>query len=163
MAVIFLPHHVPVSRLEPLWCLTAVIVLFTFHELLHALAFMLFGHRSWSAFKFGWHWRQLVAYCHCRQPVTIRAFRYGALAPLATLGSLTILATLLYPAIWLAVAAATHLAGCAGDVWVFASSRQFPDNFLFSDFPDKIGGQVFQPAQDTACDPTPVRNATLVL
>jgi len=147
--VTLLPQSIPIGRFEIAWCLATIVPLFTLHELLHAVALVLFANPPWSAFKFGGHWRQLIVYCHCQQPVPMRAYRYCTLTPLVLLGPLTILAMLGYPAIWLALATAVHLSGCVGDVWMFLRSLRFPDYFLFLDFPDKIGGEVFQPAGES--------------
>jgi hypothetical protein len=86
-----------------------------------------------------------VVYCHCREPVNVKAQRYCALAPLATIGPVTILATLIYPALWLALVTSVHIAGCIGDVWIFLRMRRFAADCFYVDSPDKIGGAVFEP------------------
>jgi hypothetical protein len=159
--VLLLPHRIPEGRLDPVWWLCGIVVSFSVHELLHALALGFFSRLPWSAFSFGFNWRLMVAYCHCRQPVTMRAFRYCALAPLATLGSLTVLATLIYPALWLALVTGIHLSGCIGDVWLVARSRRYPEHFLILDFPNRIGGEVFEPQPAAAHDPVQAGTATL--
>jgi hypothetical protein len=150
VVAVVLPHKIPVGNLELVWLLVGMVVLFTLHEIIHAIALKVFDDPSWKDFKFGFNWRLFVFYCHCRRPVTIRAFQKCALGPLAVLGPITLLATLVYPAIWLALLTGVHLSGCIGDVWVYARSRQFPAHFLFLDFPDKIGGEVFEPASGLA-------------
>jgi len=141
----WLPHAVPVGRLEVVWCLVGIFLLLTLHEFVHALSLVVREKMPWRSFRFGFNWRQLVLYCHCKQPMTVRAYRTYTLAPLITLGSMTILATLVYPAIWLAVATAAHLAGCSGDVWMMLSFRRFPDHFLVLDLPGRLGGEVYEP------------------
>ncbi len=162
IGVMMLPYSIPVGRFEMVWCLAAILALLALHELLPALPLVLFADLPWSAFKFGFCWRQLVAYCHCRQPVPMRAYRYCTLAPLAVLGPLTILTMLCYPAIWLALATAVHLSGCLGDIWMFLCSLRFPDHFLFLDFPDKIGGEVLQPAVKSTPNTALVNNGMVV-
>ena len=143
-----LPHAVPLGHLEVVWTLVGVFVVLSVHELTHALSLMVGSNVPWRAFKFGFSWRQFVLYCHCQQPMTLRAYRTCALAPLVVLGPATVVATLIYPAIWLAIVTAVHLAGCVGDVWILLRLRRFPDHFLVVDFPDRIGGAVFEPAAE---------------
>jgi len=149
LIAISLPHTIPSGEYEPVWILAGIVFLLSLHELLHACSLVFTAKLPWRAFKFGYRWKQMVFYCHCQQPVTIRSFRYSALTPLATLGSLTIAAMFVYPALWLALITGVHLAGCVGDVWVFLQSRRFADHLLYVDFPDKIGGAVFEPAEKT--------------
>jgi hypothetical protein len=141
-----LPHAVPLGRLEILWAVAGILTALTLHELAHALSLVVREKMPWQNFRFGFNWRQLVFYCHCKQPMTVRAYRTYALAPLLVLGSVTVLATLAYPAVWLALTTAVHLAGCIGDVWMFLSFRRYPDHYFVLDFPDRIGGEVFEPA-----------------
>jgi hypothetical protein len=143
-----LPHAVPLSRFEVLWFIMALSGCLVAHELVHALSLVVYARMPWRIFRFGFHWRQLVFYCHCPQPVTIRTYRYCALAPLVVLGSATTLVTLIYPAIWLASTTAIHLAACIGDVWIWLKLRRFPPSFLVMDFPDRIGGAIFEPASN---------------
>lgn len=141
-----LPRAVPAGRLEVLWASVGIFLTFTLHELVHALSLVVREKMPWRNFRFGFSWRQLVVYCHCNQPMSVRAYRTYALAPLMVLGSITTLATLAYPAYWLAITTAVHLAGCIGDVWMLVSFRRFPGHFLVVEFPDRIGGEVFEPA-----------------
>ena len=139
------PHAIPDGRYDLAWILIGLVVFFSLHELIHAFALMRSAHLPWKAFRFGILWHLMAIYCHCRHPVTIRAQRVCALAPLMTLGLLSVLATLAYPAIWLAILTSTHLSGCIGDVWMFKCSRRFSEDCLYVDFKDKFGGEVFEP------------------
>jgi hypothetical protein len=145
-AVSSLPHRVSARGFEGVLIVAGVFVVLGLHELVHALSLMAYAKLPWRVFKFGFNWRQCLLYCHCREPVSMPAFRVFGFAPLVVIGSSTLLLTLLYPALWLAVVTALHLAGCVGDVWILLRLRRFPDDYLVLDFTDRIGCAVFRPA-----------------
>lgn len=143
-----LPHTVPDGHLDLLWLLPGIFVLFSLHELAHALSLVVRFHFPWRSFSFGFNPRLFIFYCHCREPMRLDMYRTFALAPLLTIGSLTVLATLAYPAVWLALLTSIHLAGCVGDVWLLSKSSRLPKHYLLVDLPDRIGGAVHEPAGD---------------
>lgn len=143
--VLSLPHAASAHRWDGILIVLGVFVIISLHELVHALSLVLCAKMPWRAFEFGFNWRQFVAYCHCREPVPLPAFRVFGLAPLVVIGSVTLLATFFHPALWLAVVTALHLAGCAGDVWILLRLRRFPEDCLVLDLPDRIGCAVFRP------------------
>jgi len=130
---------------DPWYILTGFAVLLVLHELIHAVAWQRRARRPWSDFKFGFNPKVLMFYCHCRAPMTVAAYRWGALAPLVVLGSLTVLALVVYPAGWLAITAGFHLAACIGDVWIVAGLRKFAPDLLVRDHPTDPGCEIFAP------------------
>jgi hypothetical protein len=144
-SAMLMPHRIPDGKYDLIWISVGIVILFSLHELVHAFALMYSAKLPWKAFKFGCLWRFLAIYCHCRFPVTMRAQRVCTLAPLITLGLPTLLATIIYPSLWLALVTGVHLSGCAGDIWMYLCSRRFSKHYLYLDFNDKIGGEVFEP------------------
>jgi hypothetical protein len=142
-----LPHRVPERFLDALVLLPAIFVVFSIHELAHALGLVVCYHVPWGAFRFGFNPRLFIFYCHCQVPLRRDMYRTFALSPLVAVGSLTFLATLAYPVTWLALVTGIHLAGCIGDVWLLAKASRLPKHYLLVDLPDKIGGAIHEPAQ----------------
>lgn len=69
----------------------ALLVLFggiVLHEVLHGIAWAVFGRKPWSAIRFGMQWKTLTPYAHCREPMAVRAYRLGAATPGVVLGLL---------------------------------------------------------------------------
>ncbi len=141
-----LPGARPPGPTALLWVLPAILLLLTLHELTHAAAFKLLARLPWRTFKFGFNPKALVLYCHCPVPVTVAVYRWTTLAPLLVLGTLSVLALLVYPAEWLAVLAGLHLAACIGDVWIVAGLRKFAPDLLVRDHPSDPGCEVFASA-----------------
>ena len=139
-----LPHHHFSGRWWALWTLLAVLVVFVLHELTHALAAIWRTRLPWSAFRFGVNPKFLTLYCHCCRPLKLADYRAVALGPLMVLGTMSALLLLIYPTDWLALAGGVHLAGCIGDVWIFALLRKYPGDALVVDHPTDPGCDLYQ-------------------
>ena len=81
------------EKMETTWgfvLLLAVILLgVVVHELIHGFAWVIFGHKQFSAIKFGFQWKTLTPYAHLKEPVAVNAYRMGAFMPGFILGILT--------------------------------------------------------------------------
>jgi len=58
------------------------------HELLHGLTWMWLGKKSPDSIHYGMNLKALSPYAHCREPLNIRAYRWGAAMPGLILGIL---------------------------------------------------------------------------
>lgn len=142
-----LPGHRPPGPGDAWFTLGGIGLLLGLHELTHALAWQYRTRLPWAQFKFGFNPKALMVYCHCRAPMRVADYRWGALAPLVALGALTMLLLVLHPAFWLAVTAGLHLAACIGDLAIVAGLRRFPADALVRDHPTEAGCEVFAPAE----------------
>jgi hypothetical protein len=124
----------------------SLVLLIGLHEFIHGLAWKMVTRQPWSSFKFGFNLKAVMPYCHCRTMMSVAAYRFGALAPLLTLGPLSVIALLCYPAHWLALVAAIHLAACIGDAWIVAGLWRFKPTDLVRDHPTEAGCEVFSKA-----------------
>ncbi len=79
-----------VEKMETTWSfmlLLAVVLLgVVVHELIHGIAWVLFGRKPFSAIKFGIQWKTLTPYAHLKEPVEVNAYRMGAFMPGFILG-----------------------------------------------------------------------------
>ena len=115
------------------------------HELLHAWAIRRWGKVPAGAVKFGFHWKALMPYFHCRVPVRMAAYRAATLFPLRVTAPVSALALLAFPSLGVAAGGGVAIAACVGDVWTFAKLRRFDGNCLVVDHPSEIGCDVFAP------------------
>lgn len=87
------------KKMETTWSfvlLLAVIFLgVVVHELIHGLAWVIFGRKSFSAIKFGFQWKTLTPYAHLKEPVEVNSYRMGAFMPGFILGILTYIFSLM--------------------------------------------------------------------
>lgn len=140
-----LPQHPESTYSDLMWFALAISVLVAIHELIHGFCFCRWGCLPWSALKFGFNLRRLVFYCHCSVPVNIQVYRTAVLGPFVAIVPVSLLAVLVWPVDWLAWTAATHFAGCLGDLWIFAALRKFGADATVVDCFNEPGCDVYSP------------------
>jgi hypothetical protein len=116
------------------------IIILPIHEIIHALAFLLWGGRPHFGAKL-----PMVLYCGARQQLFRRnQYLVVGLAPLVVITIAGIVLTLLAPAAASFVLFATigNVAGAAGDVWVVARLLRQPHHVLVED--TQIGYRVWE-------------------
>lgn len=109
------------------------------HELLHGAGWSLFTQKGFKSVKFGFNWKFLAPYCHCREPLKVKHYITGTLMPLVILGVLPALlaiglgngALLIFGIIF------TWTAG--GDIISLFMLRNLESDSYVFDHPDKMG------------------------
>ncbi|MCD6048644.1 MAG: hypothetical protein K0Q55_47 [Verrucomicrobia bacterium] len=137
-----LPDYAPFRAIDILLFFIGLPLLIAFHEAVHALAWMLYGKLPMKAFEFGIIWRGFMPYCHCKEPMTVRVYRFGALMPLLVTVPVFIGSLFFHPAGWTALLTAFSLSGCLGDVWLFQKLNPIKRDDLVLDCPDEAGCDV---------------------
>lgn len=115
------------------------------HEFIHGITWACFAKRGFRSIRFGVMWGMLTPYCHCKEPLTIRHYRLGALMPLIILGILPLL--LAYPLrsvplLWWGILFVTS---AAGDILIVWKLRKEPAFLLVQDHPEEAGCIIFEP------------------
>lgn len=123
------------------------IVLAVTHELLHALAFIVFGKGSWKDIKFGFMWKSLTPYCHCSRAVSPGVYRITLVFPTIILGVIPMLIGFGFEIGYLALMGTIMLIGGIGDLIILYIIRNIPSNAMVLDHPSKIGCLVEMPAE----------------
>lgn len=81
-----------VEKMETTWGLVLFLVVLLLgvvvHELIHGIAWVLFGRKVFSAIKFGFQWKTLTPYAHLKEPVEVNAYPMGAFMPGFVIGIL---------------------------------------------------------------------------
>ncbi|HEX6384259.1 MAG TPA: alpha/beta fold hydrolase, partial [Anaerolineae bacterium] len=114
------------------------------HELLHAIGFVYLGKVRWSAVKFGFSWKGLAPYAHCRQPLAAAAYRASGLLPGVVLGLIPGLIGVVTGSRWLVLWGTIMLIAAGGDLAVWWAIRSVPTDALVLDHPIKAGCQVLK-------------------
>lgn len=134
--------------LETTWNLgvliVAVLLGVVVHELIHGLAWMLFGRKPFSAIKFGFQWRSFTPYAHLKEPVEVNAYRLGAFMPGFILGILPYLLSLVLGdgnLFWFGL---VHTAGAGGDWLVLWLIRNVRTGTQVKDHPTNAGCYVLE-------------------
>ena len=110
-----------------------------FHELLHAVGWLLFAGLPWRAIEIGVKWKILTPYAHSHQPMPARGYRWGTALPGLLMGILPSLLAILVGngPLFLFGAFFTVVAG--GDFLVLWLLRRVPRNALVEDHPSRVG------------------------
>jgi len=118
-----------------------VILMLSFHEVCHGLAFRAFGAQP----HYGINWRKAVAYARADQYYLPRnAYIVTALAPLIVISLLTVIVMALTGGGLRSVVALTgsaNVGGAVGDLWFTAVCLRYPRRLLVRDFGE--GAELF--------------------
>lgn len=109
------------------------------HELLHGIGWSLYLHNGFKSIKFGFNWKFLSPYCHCREPLRVWHYMVGAATPLIVLGVLPAFIAILAgnSSVLFFGIIFTWVAG--GDIIsLFMLSKLDKDIYVY-DHPDKLG------------------------
>ncbi len=117
----------------------------TFHEVLHALGWILAGRLPAARVGFGFKLRTLSPYAHLRGPVAARIYRIGVLLPLVTLGLVPYLAGILLQDRLVTIYGLFFILAAGGDVLVLWLLRGVPGESLVEDHPTRAGCLVHSP------------------
>lgn len=132
------------SRANALALLTALILGVVFHELLHAVGFLLFGKAPASTLKFGFSWKGMAPYAHCHAPIRAKAYRISVWLPGILLGIMPGIMGLATGSGGLTLFGTIMTIAAGGDLAVIWAIRSVPANALVLDHPSKPGCQLLQ-------------------
>ncbi len=132
--------------------LGSLFLLIIFHEVLHAVAALLWGRVLWSSIHFGFKWRQLIFYCHCDKPLKVNTYRIFVLFPLIVTTPAAGLILWLDPSIWSLLFFSVTIASCAGDVLLFVKTRQIENDKWIQDHDSEPGFYILPEAIATSSE-----------
>lgn len=109
------------------------------HELLHGLAWMAAARLPWEAIEYGFKLSALAPYAHCKEPMQLKAYRTGVLAPGFILGLLPYVFGLLTGSggfIWFGF---IFILAAGGDFLMLWIIRKIPAGEYVKDHPERVG------------------------
>jgi hypothetical protein len=124
--------------------LIAVVLGVVVHELIHAMSWMIFGHKPFSAVKFGFQWKTITPYAHLKEPVEVNAYRIGGFMPGFILGILPYILSLVLGdgnLFWFGL---VHTAAAGGDWLILWLIRNVKAGTLVEDHPTHAGCYVIE-------------------
>lgn len=114
------------------------------HELIHGLTWACFSKGGWKSISFGIIWKMLTPYCHCDQPLPLRAYLIGCLMPLIVLGLVPWIVGLCFGMGLLIIWGVIFIACAAGDILIAWKLRHEPPTATILDHPTEAGCTVYQ-------------------
>lgn len=124
------------------WIVVGFFVLIVAHEAIHAIGWKVASGLPWTSFRFGFAWRGLAPYCHCKQPMNVVAYRIGGILPLIFTGILPWLIGLALADAALTFIGAMLIMGAVGDIYVLWSLRAVPSSAQVIDHESNAGCMV---------------------
>lgn len=128
-----------------IWLLVLVIPGIVIHELIHGFFFAIFSKKGFRSIRFGIKWEYLTPYCHCKVPVRVWQYAFGALAPLLILGVGPALAGYLLSDFYWILFGVFFTWAAAGDVLSVWLLRRFPASWMVKDHESNLGFYVMRP------------------
>jgi hypothetical protein len=114
------------------------------HELIHGLAWQVFGGASNATASYGFQWKTLTPYAHLGGPFEVNAYRIGGLMPGLLLGVLPYLLSLALANTPLLVFSVIHTFAAGGDWLILWSLRKLPPGTRVEDHPSRAGCYVLE-------------------
>lgn len=109
------------------------------HELIHGLAWMIFGRKPFSAIKFGFQVKTFTPYAHCKEPLRVNPYRIGAAMPGIVLGLLPAILSILTGTSWLLAFGLLFTIAAGGDMLILWLIRNVSNDKLVEDHPTQAG------------------------
>ncbi|TYP93427.1 putative zincin peptidase [Fodinibius salinus] len=124
--------------------LTAVVVGVIVHELLHGITWARFSSKGFESIKFGVMWKMLTPYCHCKEPLTVRSYLWGAVVPAIALGFLPALAAIIIGSTGLLYFGTFFTIAAIGDFMIIYLLRNENKDDWVQDHPSKAGCIIYR-------------------
>ena len=133
-----------ISVLQKPWSFIVLMIPGVFlHELIHGFTWSLFGGKPISALHFGFKWKSLTPYAHMREPIPLRAYRWGAIMPAILLGFIPYGTGLLIGSPFWTLYGWLFILAASGDFVIFWLLRNDEGAVLVQDHPSRVGRVVF--------------------
>jgi hypothetical protein len=127
--------------------LTAIIVIavgIVLHELIHGIIWAKFAENGFKSIRFGVIWKVLTPYCHCKEPLKVKHYILGAIAPAIVLGLIPALIAIIIGSTELLVAGMFFTVAGAGDFMVIHLLRKERKDDYVQDHPSEAGCYVYR-------------------
>lgn len=131
--------HVNITMWGGMLFSTVLIVSVVAHELIHGLAWQVFGGASDASVSYGFQWRTLTPYAHLKGPVEVNTYRIVGLMPGLVLGILPYLLSLVLANVPLLMFSVIHTFAAGGDWLILWSIRKLPPGTRVEDQPSRAG------------------------
>lgn len=114
------------------------------HELLHGITWSLFAKDGFKSVKFGVLWNMLTPYCHCKEPLQVKPYILGALAPCVILGIIPSIIALITGSFGLLCFGMLYIIVACGDILIVFKVRKLKSTDLVYDHPTEAGCYVYR-------------------
>ncbi|MFZ1730945.1 MAG: DUF3267 domain-containing protein [Bacteroidota bacterium] len=117
------------------------------HEGIHGVTWKLATGKPFSAIKFGFAWKTITPYAHCRESMMAKPYRIGAAMPLILLGILPSLYAIAEGQAGIIAFGLFFTFAAGGDMLILWLLRDISPTALVEDHPTRAGCYVLEEAQ----------------
>jgi fumarate reductase subunit D len=114
------------------------------HEWIHGMAYVRIGRVAKTAVSYGFSWKGMAPYAHCKAPMRASAYRMAVLLPGLLLGIVPGLIGVVTGIWWLLLYGTMMLVAAGGDTAVLLAMNHVPGDAMVLDHPRKAGCLVIQ-------------------
>ena len=114
-------------------------------ELVHGLAWSVFAKRGFRSMRFGVMWKLLTPYCHCKEPLRVKHYMLGAIAPAIVLGLVPGVAAIITGSKGLLAFGIIFTIVAMGDFLIIQRIYKEPADAMVLDHPSEAGCYIFRP------------------
>lgn len=108
------------------------------HELIHGVCMAMSARKGWKSVSFGFNAKAIAPYAHCKEPLTLFAYRLSLVMPGILLGDIPVLISWFTGNILFLFFGILFWWAASADIIVLWLSRRITEGML-QDHPDKIG------------------------
>ena len=109
------------------------------HELLHGLTWAYFAPNKFRSIQFGFKWKYLTPYCHCKDALKVKHYRIGGAMPLFVMGVIPAIIGLIMGDGGILSFGMFFTWAAGGDMIALYMLRKFSDDDYIYDHPEKLG------------------------
>lgn len=117
------------------------------HELIHGITWSFFAKGGLKSIKYGILVKMLTPYCHCKEPLKLRAYILGAMMPALLLGLLPGIIAIATGSIGMLLFAIFFTMAAAGDFMIIQLLWKQDPNSMVLDHPSEAGCYIYIPNQ----------------
>ena len=88
------------------------------HELIHGITWAKFAKAGFKSIKFGILKEMLTPYCHCKEPLKVKHYIFGAITPAIITGIIPAITAIFTGNLWLLIFGMLFTMAAAGDFMI---------------------------------------------
>ncbi len=135
------PHEIVIGALY-IWGILILGIIV--HELIHGIIWALFAKGGFKSIKFGILWKMLTPYCHCKEPLKVRHYIIGAIAPAIILGLVPSILAIINGHAGLLLFGMFFIMAAGGDLLIINLIRKEHLDDLVQDHPSEAGCYIYR-------------------
>ena len=114
------------------------------HEFIHGITWAKFAKQGFKSIKFGLLKKMLTPYCHCKEPLSVKDYIIGAIAPAIILGIIPSVIAIIVGNFGLLLFGMFFTMAAAGDFLIINLIRKENSSDLVQDHPSEAGCYIFR-------------------